>query len=71
MVHLPPVMRFGYSEASQRLESSFENSVVLTDLAGLDHNRIKAALKNQMPQHNWVARYYDNTHFLIEASIGK
>jgi hypothetical protein len=67
MAHLPPVMRFGYFEASQRLESSFENSIVLTDSAGLGRNRIEVALWHQMLQHNWIARFYDEYWFLIEA----
>jgi hypothetical protein len=67
MAHLPPVTRFGYSEASQHLEASFENSVVLTDMAGISRNRIEAALNQLMPQHHWIARYYDDSRFLIEA----
>jgi Domain of unknown function (DUF4283) len=67
MGHFPPVTRFGYSKASQRLEASVENSVVLTDVEGIGRNRIEAALNHIMPQHHWIARYYDDSRFLIEA----
>lgn len=67
VANLPIVTRFGSSEASQRLEASFENSIVLTDSAGLGQNRIETALRHQMSQHNWVARFYDDTRYLIEA----
>jgi hypothetical protein len=66
MANLPPVTRFDYSEASQRLEAPFENNIVLTDSVGLGKNRIEAALHHLMSQHLWIARYYEDSHFLIE-----
>jgi Domain of unknown function (DUF4283) len=62
-----PPIRFCSSEASQKLEASFDNSIVLTDSAGIGRSRIEAALRHQMPQHQWIARYYDDSRFLIEA----
>jgi hypothetical protein len=50
MANHPPVTRFGYSEASQRLEASFENIIILTDSAGLGKNQIEATLHHLMPQ---------------------
>jgi Domain of unknown function (DUF4283) len=67
MANLPPVLRFSYFEAGQRLQASFENSIILTDAIGMGRNRIEVALQHQMPQHNWIARYYDDSRFLIEA----
>jgi hypothetical protein len=67
MANLPPITRFGYSEASQRLEASFKNSMVLTNYVGLRKNRIEATLYHRMPQHLWIARYYENSRFLIKA----
>jgi hypothetical protein len=67
MANLPPVIHFGYSEASQCLEASFENNIVLTNSVGMGRNRIEAALHHQMPQYTWIARYYDDSRYLIEA----
>jgi Domain of unknown function (DUF4283) len=61
-----PPIRFCSSDASQKLEASFENSIMLTDTAGIGRSRIEAALRHQMPQHPWIARYYDDSRFLIE-----
>jgi hypothetical protein len=33
----------------------------------MGRNQIEAALRYQMPQHNWIAHYYDDSRFLIEA----
>jgi hypothetical protein len=33
----------------------------------MERNQIEAALRYQMPQHNWIAHYYDDSRFLIEA----
>jgi hypothetical protein len=69
MANLPPVIHFGYLEASQRLKTLFENSVVLTNNTDMGRNKIEAALRHQMPQHSWIARYYDDSRFLIETPI--
>lgn len=58
---------FFSSDASLHFESTFENSPMLTDSAGLGKIRIEAALRNQMPHHHRVARYYNEMRFLIEA----
>jgi hypothetical protein len=67
MANLPPVIHFGYSKAIQRLKTSFENNVVLTDNIGMGRNQIETVLHHQMPQHSWIAHYYDDSCFLIEA----
>jgi hypothetical protein len=61
------VARFFSSEVSNHLEATFENSIFLHDTAGLGRLRIETALRHQMPQFHWVARYYDDNWYLIEA----
>jgi hypothetical protein len=52
---------------SQHLEATFENNVVLTDSTGLGRLKIKVALHHMMLHHHWMARYYDDVKFFIEA----
>jgi Zinc knuckle len=61
------VTRFFASEANAHLEATFENSIVVNDTAGLGKIHIEAALKHQMPKFHWVARYYDDHRYLVEA----
>jgi hypothetical protein len=60
------ISRF-HSDASLNLKKTFENSLVIIDYAGLSRVRIEATLKYHMPQHRWVARFYDDSRYLIEA----
>lgn len=61
------IPRFFSSDANAHLEATSENNLVLIDSTGLGRVHIKATLRHRMPQHHWVARFYDDTRFLIEA----
>jgi hypothetical protein len=56
-----PSIRFSYSEASQRLEATSDNSIVLSDTVRIGRNRIQIALQHQVPHYHWVALYYDDS----------